>query len=411
MPQITFQKLTEQLEAELNRLHYTEATIVSYRRVWKHLSHFLNDKGTEHFTEELGMQFLQARYLFMDREKAGTLNQSLINMLRVVRMLGDFQHHGSILRRYYKHKELLTIDQYKSIISQFQQHCQERQYSKVTCNHYRKIAERFLSFLESQAVMQINQLEKAHIPDYITTLAGYGHKTVELQLCGLRCFLRFIHQNQWHTEALVDAVPSIKVRKQTRIPSVWKPEDVEKLIEVIDRGNPAGKRDYAMILLAARLGMRTIDIKRLQLDDLRWPDSRIEIRMSKTAKVLTLPMLPDVGWAIIEYLKNGRPKVESPYVFLRHLAPLVPFSEEDRLHQIIAKYMRLAHIPISPHKKRGMHSLRHTLATKLLAENTPLPIISDILGHANTDSTAVYLKVDIDQLRRCALDGFTGEVL
>jgi len=411
MPQITFQELTEKLEAELNRLHYTEATIVSYRRVWKHLSHFLKDKGTEYFTEELGMQFLQDRYLFLDREKAGTLNQSLINLLRVVRMLGDFQHHGSILRRYYKHKELLTIEQYKSIISQFQQHCQERQYSKVTCNHYRKIAERFLSFLESQAVMQINQLTKAHIPGYVTTLAGYGYKTVELQLCGLRCFLRFIHKNQWHTEALVDVVPSIKARKQTRIPSVWKPEDVEKLIEAIDRGNPSGKRDYAMILLAARLGMRTIDIKRLQLSDLHWPDSRIVVRVSKTGKVLTLPMLPDVGWAIIEYLKNGRPKVESPYVFLRHLAPLLPFSEEDRLNQIIAKYMRLAHIPISPHKKRGMHSLRHTLATKLLAENTPLPIISDILGHANTDSTAVYLKVDIDQLRRCALDGFTGEVL
>ena len=410
MPQITFQDLTNQLEAELNRLHYTPATILYYRRVWKHLSGFLTENDTEYFTEELGMQFLQDRYQFLDREKAGTLNQSLINLLRVVRMLGDFQQHGSILRRYYKHKELLTVDQYKLILSQFQRHCQERQYSKVTCNHYRKIAERFLSFLESQAALQIDQLEKTHIPDYITTLAGYGYKTVELQLCGLRCFLRFIHQNQWHTEPLVDVVPSIKARKQTRIPSAWKPEDVEKLIAAIDRGNPAGKRDYAMILLAARLGMRTIDIKRLQLSDLHWSDSRLEIRMSKTGKALTLPILPDVGWAIIEYLKNGRPKVDSPYVFLRHLAPLIPFSDEDRLNQIIAKYMRLAHIPISPHKKRGMHSLRHTLATKLLAENTPLPIISDILGHANTDSTAVYLKVDINQLRRCALDGFTGEV-
>lgn len=120
---------------------------------------------------------------------------------------------------------------------------------------------------------------------------------------------------------------------------------------------------------------------------------------------MSLPLLPDVGWAIIGYLKEGRPSVDSPYVFLRHLAPLEPFSDEDRLHQIIIKYMRLAKIPISPHKRKGMHSLRHTLATRLLAENTPLPIISDILGHADTDSTAVYLKVDIDQLRRCALDG------
>ena len=91
-------------------------------------------------------------------------------------------------------------------------------------------------------------------------------------------------------------------------------------------------------------------------------------------------------------------------MFLRHLAPLEPFSDEDRLYQIIIKYMKLAKIPISPDKKKGMHSLRHTLASRLLAENTPLPIISDILGHISTDSTAVYLKVDVDKLRECALN-------
>lgn len=179
---------------------------------------------------------------------------------------------------------------------------------------------------------------------------------------------------------------------------------MEKLLQAIDRGNPSGQRDYAIILLAARLGIRTLDIKRLQLADLDWAKSRIELRSSKTGELVYLPLLPDIGWAIIEYLKNGRPKVDSPYVFLRHLAPLEPFSDEDRLNQIIAKYMRIARIPISPHKKRGMHSLRHTLASRLLAEHTPLPIISDILGHASTESTATYLKVDVDQLRQCALD-------
>jgi integrase len=168
--------------------------------------------------------------------------------------------------------------------------------------------------------------------------------------------------------------------------------------------SPVGKRDYAIILLVTRLGLRTIDIKHLKLNNLKWQDNRIELIQSKTAAVLNLPLLPDVGWAIIDYLKNGRPKVESPYLFLRHLAPLEPFSDEDRLHQIVVKYMRLAKIPISPQKKKGMHSLRHTLASRLLAENTPLPVISDILGHISSDSTAVYLKVDVSTLRECALN-------
>ena len=159
-----------------------------------------------------------------------------------------------------------------------------------------------------------------------------------------------------------------------------------------------------MILLVARLGLRTMDIKHLKLDNLKWQDNRIELIQSKTSKPLTLPLLPDIGWAIIDYLKNGRPKVESPYVFLRHLAPLEPFSDEDHLHQIVVKYMRLAKIPICPQKKRGMHSLRHTLVSRLLEENTPLSVISDILGHVSSDSTAVYLKVNIDMLRECALN-------
>jgi integrase len=176
------------------------------------------------------------------------------------------------------------------------------------------------------------------------------------------------------------------------------------MLDVIDRGNPAGKRDYAMILLAARLGFRTMDIKHLKLDNLKWQSNRIEFMQSKTSRLQSLPLLPDVGWAIIDYLKNGRPKVDSPYVFLRHLAPLEPFSDDDRLHQIVVKYMRLAKIPISSQKKKGMHSLRHTLASRLLEAHTPLPVISDILGHLSTDSTAVYLKVDVAMLRECALD-------
>jgi len=356
------------------------------------------------FNEEAGMRFLDVKYGFSESEKTGTLTQYVINQLRIVRMLGDFQQHGSVLRRYYKQKVLLNGEPFQQWLKRFEAYCREREYSVVTCNHYRKATDRFLAFIESQNVWDVEDIVARQVPDYVKTLLGYSYKSVELQLCGLRCFLRFLILQDVPAQSLLDAVPTVKARKQNRIPSVWTKENVEKLIQAIDRGNPAGKRDYAIILLAARLGIRTIDIKRLKLADLNWAESRIELKISKTGALAQLPLLPDVGWAIIEYLKNGRPKVDSPYVFLRHLAPLEPFSDGDRLHQIIIKYMRIAKIPISPNKKKGMHSLRHTLASRLLAENTPLPIISDILGHASTESTAVYLKIDVHQLRQCALD-------
>ncbi len=398
------QDLITRLEKELYRLHYKKDTVKYYRMMWKRIVAFFENEGVDHFAEEVGMRFLDKQYNFFELEEAGDLTQSIINAFRVVRMLGDFQQHGSILRRYYKQKELLYNDEFKEVLQYYVTHCQQKEYSKVTQNHYGKISEQFLSFLESQKIVSYSDITAKHVSGYINTLLGYSYKTVELHLCALRSFLRYLHTNDLHPQDLAETIPAIKARKQNRIPSVWTPEHVAKLLDVIDRGNPAGRRDYAMILLVARLGLRTIDIKRLKLDNLKWPDNRIELIQSKTSGVLSLPLLPDIGWAIIDYLKNGRPKVESPYVFLRHLAPLEPFSDEDRLHQILVKYMRLAKIPISPQKKRGMHSLRHTLASRLLQEKTPLSVISDILGHVSSDSTAVYLKVDVEMLRECALN-------
>jgi len=392
------------LEKELYRLHYNEQSIDCYRWIWKRIVKFFEDEGLDHFTEEAGMRFLDKRYNFFELEKAGELKQSIINVFRVVRMLGDFQQHGSILRRYYKQKELLQNSGFKQTLRQYVSYCQQKDYSNATQNHYRSISEKFLSFIESQDIQHIEDINNKHVTGYINTLLGYSYKTVELNLCGLRSFFRYLHSNDLHSKDLTETIPAIKARKQNRIPSVWTQEHVNKLLEVIDRGNPSGKRDYAIILLAARLGLRTMDIKHLKLSNLKWRENRIELVQSKTSKALSLPLLPDVGWAIIDYLKNGRPKVESPYVFLRHLAPLEPFADADSLRQIIIKYMKLARIPLSPQKKKGMHSLRHTLASRLLEENTPLSVISDILGHISSDSTAVYLKVDVDMLRECALN-------
>ena len=194
----------------------------------------------------------------------------------------------------------------------------------------------------------------------------------------------------------------VQAMKQTRIPSVWTADELKKLISVIDKGNPKGKRDSAIILLACCLGMRSTDIKQLKISNFHWEEKKLIFTQSKTRTPLSLPITPDVGWAVIDYLKHGRPKIDSKYLFVRHMAPFAPFAEGDHLHQLIKGYMELAHIPTLK-KRRGMHSLRHTLASMLLEKNTPLSTISDILGHIDTDSTAIYLKVDLKKLKECSL--------
>jgi site-specific recombinase XerD len=318
-------------------------------------------------------------------------------------MIGDFQLHHTVLRRYYKHREILTDPYFIEISSRFKQYCTMKDYSKVTTDHYVKQSARFMDYLSSQTITDCKKISLTLINNYIKTLAGYTYQTVEQVICSLRAFFRFLLEtNEIQTDFSLK-IPTIKTRRQTRIPSTWTEEELKKLIAAIDQGSPKGKRDYAIILLASCLGIRCKDIKNLKMENFHWEEKKLVFIQSKTKQPLSLPIIPQVGWAVINYLKYGRPKIDSPYVFVKHMAPFGPFSEADHLNQLIKRYMDLAHIPTLK-KRRGMHSLRHTMASMLLEKDTPLPVISDILGHIDTDSTAVYLKVDIKKLKECSLD-------
>jgi site-specific recombinase XerD len=317
-------------------------------------------------------------------------------------MIGDFQLHHSILRRYYKHKEILTNPYFIAISNRFEKYCVNKGYSKITIDHYVKQSARFMDYIAAQNITNCKEINLTLINSYIKTLAGYTYKTVEQNICSMRSLFRFLLEEKEVTIDFAAKTPMVQARKQTRIPSVWTKDELKKLIASIDLGSPQGKRDYAIILLACCLGMRCTDIKRLTMENFRWEEKKLVFTQSKTKTSISLPLTREVGWAVIDYLKYGRPKIDSPYVFVRHMAPFGSFAEGDHLTQIIKKYMRLAHLPALK-KKRGMHSLRHTMASVLLEQETPLAIISDILGHIDTDSTAVYLKVDMKKLRECSL--------
>jgi integrase len=239
---------------------------------------------------------------------------------------------------------------------------------------------------------------------FTATLAGYQVKTVEQKLCAVRSFLRFAADAGLVEGSCLEAVPAARSARQARIPSVWDPGEVARIIDAIDRGNPCGKRDYAIILLITRLGLRGVDIRRLCFADFDWAASRLTLTQAKTSHRVQLPLLKDVGWAVIEYIRHGRPDSDCPQVFLRHHAPIGPFSDQDHLHQILVKHARIAHVAVSEKRRHGMHSLRHSLATKLMEGGTPVEQIADILGHQSVQSTGVYLKSSLGLLARCALD-------
>jgi integrase/recombinase XerD len=168
-------------------------------------------------------------------------------------------------------------------------------------------------------------------------------------------------------------------------------------------GNPKGKRDYAILLIAVRLGIRASDICGLTFNNFKWESNTIELKQGKTDEPIVLPLLNDVGEAVIDYIKYSRPNVEANELFLRLSAP-IDRMKAPTLHSIVTYYMNKAGIAISEGKKHGPHALRHSLASALLHHNTPMPVISEVLGHTDSDTTSVYLKIDTLHLREYSLD-------
>lgn len=391
------------LEQELLRLGYTKGSMTFYRRRWNQLMAYAEDRGECYYTEQLGMDFLKVFFGITQEDFSRTLPQAETQEIRVIRMVGDFQLHHAVLRRYLKHKEILTTPFFVDIRNRFRSSCEKKGYSQVTTEHYVKQSSYLMDYLAAQGMDDFTEVTLDTVHAYIRTLAGFSYKTVEQHICSLRAFFRFLYQEGIVPDDLAAKIPMIKTRKQTAIPSVWTHEELKQLIGAIDRGSPKGRRDYAIILIACRLGLRCTDIKNLCFENFNWTEKKLCFTQSKTGQPIELPLVPDVGWAVIDYLKYGRPKVDSSRIFVRHMAPFLPFAQADHLHQLIRAYMVKAHIPMRG-KHRGMHSLRHTMASVLLEKDTPLPLISDIIGHLDTNSTAVYLKVDMGRLAECPLD-------
>ena len=399
---VAVSELVSGLDAELVRLGYKPSTMVWYRGCWRRLEAFCASRGVQEFSLDLAMTWVdQACGGFFDKEQAGTLKATDVYLFRVAAMLHDYAVHDAVLRRYSRTVGKLTVGE-ADVLARFQAWLREAGCAASTVRAYGTVSGEFLALTGTRGGLA--RLDAGVIDAFVATLAGYRAKTVEHKLCAVRSLLRFASTIGLIDGTVLEVVPAAKSSRQARIPSVWDPGDVAKILQAVDRGNPCGKRDYAIIVLVTRLGLRGVDVKRLRFADLDWPGNRLSVVQAKTGRRVALPLLKDVGWAIIDYVRHGRPACDCPEVFVRHTAPIGPFSDQDHLHQILAKHARAAHVPLGEQRRHGMHSLRHTLATRLMEDGTPVEQIADILGHQSVASTGVYLKSSLGLLAQCALD-------
>jgi site-specific recombinase XerD len=224
-------------------------------------------------------------------------------------------------------------------------------------------------------------------------------KRVQIMTTALRSFLRFGRYRGDIDKDLAACVPAVANWKQSTIPRAIPAAQVELLLSSIDRKTAVGRRDYAIILILARLGLRAGEIKALKLGDLDWREGLITVR-GKSGRYSQLPLPADVGAAIADYLRNARPTAESRCVFLRARAPAGTFRSECAIACIVKHALERAGIDTP---RKGAHQFRHGLASQMLQQGATLSEIGELLRHRSPQTTAIYAKVDLVSLATLAL--------
>ncbi len=219
----------------------------------------------------------------------------------------------------------------------------------------------------------------------------------------LRSFLRYLHSTGRLLLEPSTAVIIPRLYTFESIPSALGAEDIKVVVDETRKDrSPKGLRDFAILTLLTRYGLRAGEITGLRLEDVGWRSEILRIRHSKTSAYSELPLLPEVGNAILDYLRKGRPKTPAREIFIRTCAPYRALKSGSSLYRLIS--LRLNAAGIDPQGRRGPHAFRHARAISMLRVGVPIKEIGDVLGHRSADSTNTYLKLASEDLRAVALE-------
>lgn len=397
MEKKTFEEVTSQATLCLkNRLLRAAGTLKYYNYHWRRIKRYMESKGIEFIDVAVCRDYLLQE--FGDRDYS-TLNKGEKDDVKVFTALIEFIGSGTI-------QPIKEVTDFEGPIGQqminYLSYKTSQRLAKHTLNEYEQHLFRFLCYLKENKVTSIRFVNQLHIIDYIKSIDPQTISLAHISIRSLRDFFKYLYINEIIDVDLSSMMPKDNYKAQANMPSTYTAEEVEKLLSSIDRNCAVGKRDYAIILLAARLGLRASDIANLKFENVLWEQSLIRLTQYKTGRMIELPILPEVGNSLVEYLKFGRLKSEEPFVFLCARSPYNPIHTSV-ITQIVRNTFAKTEIN-TKNRKHGPHALRHSLAGRLLERQTILPVISEVLGHENTESTRFYLRIDLTSLRQCVLE-------
>jgi site-specific recombinase XerD len=382
---------------------FTDVSTFRYLRVWRSVYNFALSRGIEFYSAELAELYMQEKYQMAIGENSAdesALSPYLVQIIRGLRALTDFKLHGFVPKM--TRGEIIDWPEgYRDVCLAFIEDYRAYGFEPATCRQHELNLCRFAWYLDSRGI-NLESIDATHVYDYFITMCHLSKPTLSTIRVIIVKSLRYFYKRGLCPKDLSNIVPKVHYHAKAKLTKVWSEEEVFKMLKAIDRANPTGKRDYAIMAIAANLGLRTGDIVNLSIDNFDWRNGAINIVQGKTGEPLSLPISEQIGKAVIDYWRNGRPQSVARELFIQHTLPYMKLSSSMAYH-IFNKYYFASGFKLDG-RRHGLHSLRHSLASRLLEKDTPVNVIGNILGHVDSNSASNYIRIDVNQLRKCALE-------
>lgn len=376
--------LLEQLELKL----YGKDTLNNYRRILKNLALYMQRNEITTYSSEIGNAFIKD---YTSTHKISVSFQK--TMSTVIGRISDY-NDGRKYSPQRKKSSVKLPENYTVLLKDYLSFCEQNGNRAGTIKGKRKFCWDFLNFLLALGCNDIRDINSTQICKACLKFHNKDAWAVT------RMFLKYLY-----IKNLVEYDYSTIVPRYTKafvIPTTYLGNEILRFETAIDRSSKIGIRDYAMLLLATRLGMRSGDIARLTFDEIDFERNSIHLVQEKTLQPLELPLLPEIKDAIMNYIENARPAVEDECrIFLRQNAPYQGITTSV-LRFATTKYFRKAGIDISG-KKHGVHTFRSSLASSMVNDQIPYDVVRKVLGHTDPNTIKHYAKVDIERLREYAI--------
>lgn len=388
-------KATLFLDAEL---HYSEKTIYLYQIGWNYVRQFMFERDLVKYDKSIEQAVLRLKF---KNKSLSSLTKTERYWYYGIKALIELQDTGKIkLPPKPPSKEYVFDGPIGTLITEFIEYRSSIVSVQVIRKH-RQVLFEFLQFAKKNKIKEVKDIQISTLLKFFRITKMERTMKAVFANC-LRIFTKYLFEEGLISKNIGLLIPKFKRTPNSKLPQTYSPGELKQLLKSIDRASPTAKRNYAIVQLLVQFGLRPSDVTELNINNINWDSDKIVFNHAKNGELNVKPLIPEVGNAIMDYLKNGRPESDDCHVFLAHRPPKLSLSS-NAISSIVARTFRASNIDPTGRTVRP-RVFRYSYASRLEKANVPYHLIAKGLGHKGTTSVKGYTPIENEDLKVCCLE-------